>query len=366
MSSPAPGFSRILLEWFATHARTLPWRNIDNPYHVLVSEIILQQTRVAQGMDYYHAFIERFPTVESLAEAPLDAVMKVWQGLGYYTRARNLHAAAKKIVSQHGGQLPASYDELLKLPGLGPYSAGAVASFAFHLPHPAIDGNVYRVLSRVFGVFDSPETSAAKKAFHNLCMEVMDTSQPHTFNQALLDFGATQCVPGMPNCGPCPFRGLCYAEANGVQTALPAKGRAMKMRQRFLHFFMIQHHGKTFIELRQQKDIWHSLYQFPLVETAARMEPEPLFASEAVRELLGHEYTLMHASEEKRQLLSHQELFVRFYIVRPKTLTFHLIENYQAVPIEQVDGYQMPVMMGNYLAAEDAAEYFYSPNDPHQ
>ncbi len=351
-------FSELLLEWFSVHGRQLPWRNCGNPYHIWVSEVILQQTRVSQGMDYFLRFVEQFPTVEDLAAAPLDAVMKSWQGLGYYTRARNLHKAAQLIVNDYGGELPNSYKELLKLPGLGPYAAGAVASFAFHEPVPAIDGNVYRVLARVFGVFDSPGTGAGKKAFYTLCSEVMDHENPHLFNQAIIDFGALQCTPGRPDCAPCPMRGLCYAEANGLQTSLPTKERELKVRPRFFHFIMARWRGDTFIELRQGKDIWHSLYQFPLIETKERVEPEDFTQSEEFQELVGIDCTVTHISEEKRQLLSHQELFIRFYIVELHTLPYALLQDYQRVPIDGVDGYQVPITIANYLAAEEAGEYF--------
>jgi A/G-specific adenine glycosylase len=351
-------FSELLLEWFSVHGRKLPWRNCGNPYHIWVSEVILQQTRVSQGMDYFLRFVEQFPTVEALAAAPLDAVMKSWQGLGYYTRARNLHKAAQLIVNDYGGELPNSYKELLKLPGLGPYAAGAVASFAFHEPVPAIDGNVYRVLARVFGVFDSPGTDAGKKAFYTLCSEVMDHERPHLFNQAIIDFGALQCTPGRPDCTPCPMRGLCYAEANGLQTGLPTKERELKVRPRFFHFIMARWQGDTFIELRQGKDIWHSLYQFPLIETKERVEPTVFTESEEFQELVGTDCTVTHISEEKRQLLSHQELFIRFYIVELHTLPYALLQDYQRVPIDGVDGYQVPITIANYLAAEEAGEYF--------
>jgi A/G-specific adenine glycosylase len=309
-------------------------------------------------MDYFLRFVEQFPTVEALAAAPLDAVMKSWQGLGYYTRARNLHKAAQLIVNDYGGELPNSYKELLKLPGLGPYAAGAVASFAFHEPVPAIDGNVYRVLARVFGVFDSPGTGAGKKAFYTLCSEVMDHENPHLFNQATIDFGALQCTPGRPDCAPCPMRGLCYAEANGLQTSLPTKERELKVRPRYFHFIMARWRGDTFIELRQGKDIWHSLYQFPLIETKERVEPEDFTQSEEFQELVGIDCTVTHISEEKRQLLSHQELFIRFYIVELHTLPYALLQDYQRVPIDGVDGYQVPITIANYLAAEEAGEYF--------
>lgn len=352
-------FASILIDWFRAHGRELPWRNIDDPYKVWISEVILQQTRVNQGMSYYLNFIEHFPTVQALAAAPLDSVMKVWQGLGYYTRARNLHRAAQVVVEQRGGQLPCTYRELLKLPGLGPYAAGAVASFAFHEAVPAIDGNVYRVLARVFGVFDSPGKAAGKKAFHQLCSDVLDREQPHVFNQAIIDFGALQCTPGRPDCPACPFEGQCYAEANAMHLSLPAKERATKLRTRHLHFIMPRHGDSTFIQLRQGKDIWHSLYQFPLVETPRPLSQPEFLALEEVGELLGSGYTLLHVSEVQRQLLSHQELLVTFYIVQLPSIPYALLQDYQMVKLADLEGYQVPVMLGDYMAAEAAEEYFF-------
>lgn len=355
------GFSEILLEWFAEHGRNLPWRNSDNPYHIWVSEVILQQTRVSQGMSYYLAFIERFPTVQALADAPLDDVMKCWQGLGYYTRARNLHKGAQLVMSKYGGIIPDEYSELIKIPGLGPYAAGAVASFAFHRPEPAIDGNVYRVLSRIFGVFDSPGKAAGKRAFRTLTLELMDKERPQEFNQALLDFGALQCTPGRPNCGICPFRGMCYAEENDLQMALPRREREVRLRVRHLHFIVLIWRGDTFIELRQGKDIWHSLYQFPLVESEGPLSVEDVLRREEVAELAGEGFKLLHVSEERRQLLSHQELFARFYIIEPSILPYATLDGYRRVPLEDLEEYQVPVMIENYLVAEEAAPYFCTP-----
>lgn len=351
-------FTELLLEWYARHRRDLPWRDCGNPYHVLLSEIILQQTRVSQGLDYYHRFLALFPTIEDLARADLDAVLKAWQGLGYYTRARNLHKTAKIIVEEYGGRVPSDYETLLTLPGLGPYAAGAVASFAFHEPVPAIDGNVYRVISRVYGIFESPGKAAGKKLFRQIVMELMDRKRPHLFNQALLDFGALQCTPGRPDCEVCPFLSFCYAACNRLQLQLPTKERATKMRTRYLHFFMLRWEGETILQRREQKDIWHYLYQFPLVELDRRVSVKKLFTLKETKELLGDNYRLVHSSEEIRQLLSHQELFIRFHIIYPQQLPATAESSYQRVEIENVFDYQVPISIHNYLVAEEAAPYF--------
>lgn len=362
-TSPELSFTEEIIAWYQEHRRSLPWRETDNPYFIWVSEAILQQTRVAQGMDYYLRFIDAFPTIESLANAPLDAVMKVWQGLGYYTRARNLHKAAQIVMEQHGGQLPTTYEALVRLPGLGPYAAGAVASFAFHEPVPAIDGNVYRILARIFGVFESPGKAAGKKIFRALCMEMMDRSQPHIYNQALIDFGALQCIPTMPDCSQCPFPTLCYAEANNLQLQLPTKERQTKLRTRYFHFFMLKSGSSTYIARREGKDIWNSLYQFPLVEVDKRIGAEELLQREDVEAIIGNDYTLVQSSDEIRQLLSHQELFMRFHIVELHTVRYELSNSYQRVPVDSVFNYQVPISIHNYLVAEEAAPYFTSPSD---
>lgn len=360
-TSPKLSFAEEIIAWYKENRRALPWRETDNPYFIWVSEAILQQTRVSQGKGYYLRFIETFPTLESLANAPLDAVMKAWQGLGYYTRARNLQKGAKIVMEEYGGKIPETYEELIKLPGLGPYAAGAVASFAFHQPVPAIDGNVYRILARIFGIFESPGKAAGKKIFRELCIEMMDRSQPHIYNQALLDFGAMQCTPGMPDCSQCPFPSLCYAEANNLQLQLPTKERALKLRTRYFHFFMIRFRGNTYIKLREGKDIWNSLYQFPLIEVNERVGVDKLMQLDEVKELLGEGYTLLQSSEEIRQLLSHQELFIRFHIVELHTAHYGLAADYERIPIKNVFDYQVPIAIHNYLVAEDSAPYFTRP-----
>lgn len=364
-TSPSLNFARELIAWYQVHRRSLPWRETDNPYFIWISEAILQQTRVAQGLDYYLTFTRTFPSVQDLADAPIDAVMKVWQGLGYYMRARNLHKAAKIIMEKHNGQIPSTYEELLQLPGLGPYAAGAVASFAFHQPVPAIDGNVYRILARIFGIFESPGKATGKKIFRELCTEMMDRSQPHIYNQALIDFGALQCIPTMPNCAQCPFPSLCYAEANNLQLQLPTKERTLKLRTRFFHFFMIRFRNSTYIERREGKDIWNSLYQFPLVEVSQRMSIDDVMRQQEVVDMIGHDYSLIQSSDEIRQLLSHQELFIRFHIVQLQSARYELNSNYQRVPVSDIFNYQVPISIHNYLVAEEAAPYFVTAKDNH-
>jgi A/G-specific adenine glycosylase len=352
-------FKNTIIRWYHENRRDLPWRNTDNPYFIWISEVILQQTRVAQGLDYYNRFTSTFPTIKDLAEANLDRVMKVWQGLGYYTRARNLHGAAKQIMADYSGALPRSYHELLKIKGLGPYSAGAIASFAFKEAVPAIDGNVYRVLSRVFGVFASPETSSGKKEFFNLTMELIDKEHPDTFNQALLDFGAMQCVPRSPDCLACPFSNICYAYRNNLINQLPVKGKKIATRDRFLNYIIVRCKDSTFIQRREAGDIWNSLYEFPLIETKMPVELDALIEESAWKELFGKEkLQILYISQAIKHLLSHQTLYTKFIIVEISKPSYFLKSNYLRVLIPDVQEYSIPKVIDNFLAAEPSERYF--------
>lgn len=357
-------FKSIIIKWYNKNKRDLPWRKTSDPYYIWVAEVILQQTRVAQGHDYYLRFIGTFPTIKHLADAPLDKVMKAWQGLGYYTRARNLQKAAQQILTNYDGKLPKSYNELLKISGIGPYSAGAIASFAFKEAVPAIDGNVYRVLSRVFGVFASPETSTGKKDFFNLAMELIDKEQPDIFNQALLDFGALQCVPRSPDCLSCPFNDICYAYRNNLTNQLPVKGKKLTIRERYLNYLLIRCKGMTFIQRREPGDIWTSLYEFPLIETNKQVDLNELMIENAWHELIGEETpNILHVSQLVKHPLSHQTLYTRFIIIEIKKPTYALKSNYIKIAIPEIQDYSIPRVIDNFLAAEPAEKYFRKDNE---
>lgn len=356
-------FKNIIIKWYNQNKRDLPWRNINNPYFIWVSEVILQQTRVIQGLDYYNRFISTFPTIKDLAEANIDKVMKVWQGLGYYTRARNLHKAAKQIMEDYNGKLPTSYNELLKISGLGPYSAGAIASFAFKEAVPAIDGNVYRVLSRIYGVFASTETSSGKKEFFELTMELIDKERPDIFNQALLDFGAMQCIPRSPNCIVCPFSDICYAFRNNLINQLPVKGKKIATRDRYLNYIIIRCKDSSFIHKREAGDIWNSLYEFPLIETSKPVDLISLMKDPLWQELFGKTKTgIIYNSETIKHLLSHQTLYAKFVIVEINKPNYYLNANFLKVTISDIQEYSVPKVIDNFLAAEPVAKYFKSNN----
>jgi len=257
--------SIILQEWYAVNKRDLPWRHTKDPYLIWVSEIILQQTRVAQGLDYYNRFVGRFPNIRSLAEAEQVEVLKYWQGLGYYSRARNLHETAIDICRRWNGIFPERYDDILALKGIGEYTAAAIASLAWNLPYPVVDGNVYRVLGRLFTIETPIDTGKGKKEYRELATLLMPPEQAGLHNQAMMEFGALQCIPQTPDCETCPLSGSCFGYASGNPQQYPVKQNKTKIRNRYLHYFIILHGTDTFIRRRSEKDIWEGLYEFPLL-----------------------------------------------------------------------------------------------------
>ena len=260
-------FCSQLLHWYDEHGRTLPWRGINDPYRIWLSEIILQQTRIEQGTGYYARFVERFPTVEALAAAPLEEVLKCWQGLGYYSRARNLHAAAQQIVERHGGVFPSDYEAIRALKGVGRYTAAAIASLAFKLPYPVIDGNVYRVVARYFDIDTPIGTDHAYSLFEQRLQGLMDKGQPDRFNQAMMDFGALQCKPANPRCEDCVFALSCAALRRGKVGMLPVKAKAAATRHRYFYYADALCEGKRLMQQRGAGDIWQGLFELPLVES---------------------------------------------------------------------------------------------------
>lgn len=357
-------FSEKLLVWFDENGRQLPWRNISNAYYIWVSEIILQQTRVAQGISYYQQFIKSFPTIEDLAKANIDDVMRVWQGLGYYTRARNLQAGARQVLCDYGGVLPTTYRELLKIKGLGAYSAAALASFAFGESVPAVDGNVYRILSRIFGVFTPIDSTQGKKEFFNLAGELMDSSQPAKFNQAIIDFGALVCTYRLPACDTCIFNSECYAYRNNIVYKLPIKAKRIATRDRFFAYLMIKYKGYTFIKRRDQNDIWHSLYEFPLIETNVQLSVEEIIQTPAWQELLGDsEVRIISVSDPVKHLLTHLTIYATFIIIEVDRAGYGLLTDYTKILIGDLGNCPVPRPIDAYLAAEPSERYFRAGED---
>lgn len=264
---------KALKDWYKVHQRDLPWRHTNHPYAIWLSEIILQQTRVDQGLPYFNKFIERFPSINDLANASEQEVLNLWQGLGYYSRGRNLHTTAKCIVDNHHGKFPTTYKELIQLKGIGPYTAAAIASFAYNLPHAVVDGNVYRVLSRYFGIELAINSSEGERLFKTLAQDLLDEAQPALHNQAIMEFGALQCKPVSPNCNCCPVVATCVAFREDKIPALPHKLKKIKTKQRFFVYHLVRNDkNQLAFTKRKPKDIWEGLFEFPLLEFESEAE----------------------------------------------------------------------------------------------
>ena len=310
-------FSEALIDWYEANRRELPWRETRDPYRIWVSEVILQQTRVAQGLDYYRRFTGRFPDVRSLAVAEDDEVMRYWQGLGYYSRARNMLAAARDVVERFGGVFPRRLEEVSSLKGVGEYTAAAICSFAFDEPCAAVDGNAYRVLARVFGVDLPIDTGEGRRYFAGLARELLDERRPGLHNQAVMEFGALQCVPRSPDCGACPLGGRCRALAEGKVEALPVKAGRTRTRPRYFHYIDIRGGGMLLLAKRGGKDIWRGLYDLPLVEADGPLGWEELRRTPGFRSLFdgAGEARLVGEWRPGKHALSHQVIHAVFYRV---------------------------------------------------
>ncbi|HBK30993.1 MAG TPA: A/G-specific adenine glycosylase [Porphyromonadaceae bacterium] len=308
--------STLLLRWYDVHKRDLPWRGTHDPYAIWISEIILQQTRIQQGWDYFVRFMRRFPDVVSLAQAHEDDVLKLWQGLGYYSRARNLHAAAQQVVDRFGGQFPRTYSDILSLKGIGEYTAAAIASIAYNEPYAAVDGNVFRVLSRLFDIDTPINTPVGKKQITAVAQSILHPRFPGLHNQAMMDLGAMVCTPAQPECVECPFQEICLALARNKVADLPVKNRLKTVRNRYFHYFHIRYGDKVYIRKRIGRDIWKNLYEFPLVETDAPADFAALQDSDGFKQLFSPvtQMTIRHAMHLKH-VLSHQVIYADFYQV---------------------------------------------------
>ncbi len=317
--NPKNAFVTGLAQWFAQSHRPLPWKGEKDPYLIWLSEIILQQTRVEQGLPYFERFRENFPDVQALADAPEDLIMKNWEGLGYYSRARNLHAAAKHVAYELGGHFPDTYEGIRALKGVGPYTAAAIASFAYELPRAVVDGNVYRVLARYFGIATPTDTTAGKKEFASLAQQLLELNPelPSRHNQAMMDFGATHCTPRAPRCATCPLQPHCAAYAADEVARLPVKSKKIRKKRRYFHYLVINQGEEVLLQKRTEKDIWQNLYEFPLLEqAAAETGEEALRASELWQRLLGGANAqVLQISRPFQQTLTHQYIQAVFWEV---------------------------------------------------
>lgn len=339
-------FSGIIINWYREYKRDLPWRESSDPYLIWISEIILQQTRVAQGYEYFIRFIQRFPDVDTLAGAEEDEVMKYWQGLGYYSRARNLHAAARSMK----GEFPKTYPEVLALKGVGEYTAAAICSFAYDMPYAVVDGNVYRVLSRYLGIDTPIDSTEGKKLFASLANELLDKSRPALYNQAIMDFGALQCTPQAPACLFCPLADSCAALSKGMVMQLPVKQHKTKTVNRYLNYIYVRAGAYTFINKRTGNDIWKNLFEFPLIETAEAVTEEALLAHPEFGKLFAEEERPVVRSicPNVKHVLSHRVLYANFYEVTLPEET-NSFSSYQKVRVDELEQYAVPKLIHAFL-----------------
>ena len=342
-------FGRILIEWYQNNRRDLPWRRTKNPYLIWISEIILQQTRVAQGYDYYQRFVKRFPDVFSLADADEDEVMKYWQGLGYYSRARNLHAAARSMAE--AGGFPKTYKEVLALKGVGGYTAAAICSFAYGMPYAVVDGNVYRVLSRWLGIETPIDSTEGKRIFAEVAAELLDKAQPGLYNQAIMDFGALQCTPVSPNCMFCPFIDTCVARQKGLVDTLPVKQHKAKVTNRYFNYIYVRMGAHTLINKRTGNDIWKNLYELPLIETESEVPEEKFYALPQWQEMLaeGEVPSVRLVKKGVKHVLSHRVIYANFYeVILPENAAS--FAQYQRIRIEDLHKFAVSRLVNQFFS----------------
>jgi A/G-specific adenine glycosylase len=342
-------FTSALLEWNREdNTRSMPWKGEKDPYRIWLSEIILQQTRVEQGWAYYEKFIQAYPTVQHLAAAPEEEVFRLWQGLGYYARCKNMLAAARQIVSHFHGHFPNTYEAIQSLKGIGPYTSAAIASFAFNLPHAVLDGNVFRVLSRFFDIDTPIDSTAGKKQFATLAAELLPHGESAVYNQSIMDFGAVVCKPQQPACKICPLARKCKALHLGLISVLPVKAKKLLIKKRYFNYLIIKHKDDLYIRKRTENDIWQNLHEFVLIETSAPTDFEALQQLPAFKEKTGDmRYNVDAVSASFKQQLTHQTIHSQFIMLsvakKPE------MPGYTAVPQDQLDRYAFPKTITDFL-----------------
>lgn len=344
-------FGATIIKWYEIHKRDLPWRKTRNPYLIWLSEIILQQTRIDQGLAYYYKFAENYPDINILARAKESEVLKLWQGLGYYSRAKNLHATARIIAKDFGGKFPEDYPTIRALKGIGDYTAAAITSFSFNLPYPVVDGNVYRLLSRYYGIRTPIDSPAGKKEFSKLAFELLNGFTPSVYNQAIMEFGARQCKPANPDCSICPLNISCFAFSKKSVKDFPVKKNKVKSRDRFFNYIVVRKGNSYFIRKRTGKDIWQGLHDFPLIETTKKVSAKNLINSASWKKLFAPKKVQpTHVSNEYKHVLSHQTIYAFFFEVVVSQKEF---DNMKAGLIKVTDDslkkYAIPRLVDKYL-----------------
>lgn len=346
--------SSVLISWYRQNKRDLPWRDTTDPYLIWISEIILQQTRVAQGLDYYLRFVNRFPDVMSLAEADEDEVLTYWQGLGYYSRARNLHHAAKTIIRSFEGNFPSSHKEVLSLKGVGEYTAAAIVSFAHGERYAVLDGNVYRVLSRLFAIEEPIDAGSGKKIFSQLAQELLDPNNPGIHNQSIMEFGALHCTPFNPDCRACPLQDCCLALKKGTVSQLPRKQGKIKVQNRYFNYFDVRvgdANDTIFLKKRTEDDIWKNLYEFPLIETLEDYPLEAIFQDHRFMEMFPNMPSIQVKSSPLtfKHILSHRIIYAKFYQVVVEEISQKLLGECTRIKLEELPDYAVSRLVSKYF-----------------
>jgi len=341
-------FQNEIIKWYKVNKRKLPWRNTTDAYVIWLSEIILQQTRVEQGLPYFNKFLDHFPTVKSFAEATEIQVLKLWQGLGYYSRGRNMLFTAKQVMDLHQGEFPKQYVELIKLKGIGEYTAAAISSFSNNEAKAVVDGNVFRVLSRYFGIEEPINSTIGKKLFSNLAQELIDGQQPSLYNQAIMEFGALQCKPKSPACNVCPLQIGCYAFKNDKVDVLPIKLKKVKIRERWFNYFVGIKDGKILTKQRQAGDVWQQMFDFPLIETIRQADLTDKKWIEALQDLFGRSVKITPLLE-KRHLLTHQIIYVQFFALDNYIINFNLHTEIKSVSLDDFEDLPHPKVISDFI-----------------
>jgi A/G-specific adenine glycosylase len=347
-------FKQILMQWHENdNNRIMPWKGIKDPYKIWLSEIILQQTRVEQGLNYYEKFVVNYPTIQDLADAKDEEVFKLWEGLGYYNRCKNLLFTARTIVHELNGVFPNTYDDLLALKGIGPYTAAAIASFAYNLPYAVVDGNVFRVLARFFGIETATDNTIGKQLFTQLANEVLDKVEPGKFNQAIMDFGATVCKPALPNCSSCVLQQNCTAFKKGLVNQLPIKEKILTKKNRFLSYFIIECNDTILVHKRMHNDVWQNLFEFYVVENeSSTLWTEQLIQAFLQEQLGIKKATISFISGVMHQQLTHQKISGQFIKVKLSTIPVGL-KNYTWLPSKELKTLAFPKFINQFLESEN-------------
>jgi A/G-specific adenine glycosylase len=341
-------FQTEIIKWYKINKRDLPWRGTTDPYIIWLSEIILQQTRVNQGLPYFNKFLENFPTVKTFASATENEVLKLWQGLGYYSRGRNMLFTAKQVMDLHKGDFPKAYEKLIRLKGIGDYTAAAIASFSNNEPKAVVDGNVYRVLARYFGIDEPINSTKGKKIFSALAQNLIEDQKPSVYNQAIMEFGALQCKPKSPACDICPLQIGCYAFKNYKIDLLPVKLKKVKVRERWFNYFVGIKDDKILIKQRQPGDVWQQMYDFPLIETNGPTSLDVKAFNNIVKEMFGNDVKIK-SLVQKKHILTHQIIYVHFFGLENYMINFNMHTDIKSVMIEDFADLPHPKVISDFF-----------------